>query len=127
MEKKASQLRNRLLDFSVSSIKICLRLKRTEIGRHIGGQLLRAGTSVGANYEEACGAFSRADFIYKLTIAYKEIRESIYWLKLILHSELLRDDSVLHALSEAQELRAIIGKSVKTAKGLEQPIKNHKS
>ena len=119
MEKKANQTRDRLLDFSVAVINICVKLKRTEIGRHVGGQLLRAGTSVGANYEEACGAVSRADFIYKLTIAYKEIRESIYWLKLIRHSKLLQDDEVLHALSEAQQLRAIIGKSIKTAKSRE--------
>jgi len=127
MEEKASKIRDRLLDFGAVVINICVKLKRTEIGRHIGGQLLRAGTSVGANYEEACGAVSRIDFIYKLTIVYKEIRESIYWLKLIIHSELLQDAEVLNALSEAQELRAIIGKSLKTAKSKERPIKNPKS
>lgn len=97
-------------------VQICVKLKRTAIGRHIGGQLLRAGTSVGANYEEACGAASRVDFIYKLTIVYKEIRESIYWLKLILHSDLLGEREVEDVLNEAQQLRAIIRKSVKTEK-----------
>ena len=108
MENKASQIRDRLLHFGVALIDICVKL--------------RAGTSVGANYEEACGAVSRTDFIYKLTIVYKDIRESIYWLKLIIHSQLLQDPEVLHALNEAQELRAIIGKSVKTAKSREHPI-----
>jgi four helix bundle protein len=75
---------------------------------------------VGANYEEACGAASRTDFIYKLTLVYKEIRESIYWLELIRHSGLLEENEVKDVLDEAKQIRAIIGKSVKTAKGKSQ-------
>jgi len=122
MEKKASQTKSRLLRFGVAIVRICIKLKRTAIGRHVGSQLLRAGTSVGANYEEACGAASRTDFIYKLTIVYKEIRESIYWLELIRHSGLLEENEIEDVLNEAKQIRAIIGKSVKTAKGKSQSI-----
>jgi four helix bundle protein len=116
MRKKVDQIRDRLLDFSVAIIQICVKLQRTAIGRHIGGQLLGAGTSVGANYEEACGAASRTDFIYKLTIVYREIRESIYWLKLLRKSELLGKEEADDILNEALQIRAIIGESLKTAK-----------
>jgi len=71
------------LDFAVEIIKLAVRLNKTSVGRHIGGQLTRSGTSPGANYEEACGAESRADFIHKLQIVLKELRESSYWLRLI--------------------------------------------
>ena len=56
------------------SSKLVVRLNKTAVGRHIGGQLTRSGTSAGANYEEACGAESRADFIHKLQIVLKELR-----------------------------------------------------
>ena len=72
-----------MLDYGVAIIKICARLSKMAIGKHIGNQLLRSGTSVGANYEEARGAQSKADFIHKLQIVLKETRESFYWLKLI--------------------------------------------
>ncbi len=89
MEKQSSKISERLLDYGAVIVKICSKLNRTAVGRHIGGQLLRAGTSAGANYEEACGAQSRADFIHKLHIVLKELRESKYWLNLILRSGLL--------------------------------------
>jgi len=122
MENKASQIRDRLLDLGAAVVKICVKLNKTAVGRHIGGQLLRAGTSVGANYEEACGARSKTDFVYKLHIVYKEIRESIYWLKLIQHSGLLKREQIQDVLGEAQQIRAIIGKSVKTAKGKRKSV-----
>lgn len=77
MEEKAIQISDRLLDYGGKIIKICIKLNKTAISKHIGNQLLRAGTSVEANYEEACGAQSRADFIHKLQIVLKEIKESM--------------------------------------------------
>jgi four helix bundle protein len=117
MEDKAKQISDRLLGFGVELIHICMRLNNTNAGRHIGLQLLRAGTSAGANYEEACGARSRADFINKVHIAFKEIRESIYWLKLIQRSNILHGIKIEHILNEARQVSAILGKSLKTAKG----------
>ena len=62
--------------------------------------MLRAGTSVGANYEEACGAQSKADFIHKLQIVLKEIREPMYWLKLLQRSNILKREEVKEAINE---------------------------
>lgn len=116
MEDKAAQISERLLDYGLAIIKICARLNKTAIGKHIGNQLLRSGTSVGANYEEARGAQSRADFIHKLHIVLKETRESMYWLKLIQRSQILRGAEFEEALKETERISKIIGKSVITAK-----------
>ena len=106
------------LDFAAKIIKLALRLNKTAVGRHIGNQLMRAGTSAGANYEEACGAESRADFAHKLQIVFKELKESLFWLKLIKRADLLsnEDDLLNFLLNESQELTNIIGKSVVTTK-----------
>jgi four helix bundle protein len=116
LKNKATQLSERLLDYGVSIVKICVRLNNTAIGRHISRQLLRAGTSVGANYEEARGAQSRADFLHKLQIVLKEIRESMYWLKLAQRSDIVKTQLIQEAIDEAVQISAIIGKSVITAK-----------
>ena len=88
------------------------------MGRHIGGQLTRSGTSAGANYEEACGAESRADFIHKLQIVLKELRESFYWLGLIKKVRILpgTDPKLRALLQEAKERTNIIAKSIITAR-----------
>ncbi|HIE12255.1 MAG TPA: four helix bundle protein [Desulfotomaculum sp.] len=116
MEDKATQISDRLLDYGATVIKICVKINKTAVGRHIGNQLLRAGTSVGANYEEACGAQSKADFIHKLQIALKEVRESLYWLKLIQRSNILEGEEIKKAINETQQVSAIIGRSIITAK-----------
>ena len=76
---------------------------------------MRAATGGGANYEEARGAESRADFIHKVSVATKELREALYWLELAQEAELL-DVSVEDLVREANELVAILTSSVKTAK-----------
>jgi four helix bundle protein len=83
---------------------------------HIGDQLLKAGTSPGANYEEACGAESRSDFIHKLGIVLKELKESRYWLKIIHNAGLLPLDHIKPLLAECEELCAIIARSIFTAR-----------
>jgi len=97
---------------------LVFRLKKTAVGRHIVGQLTRSGTSAGANYEEACGAESRADFIHKLQLVLKELRESSYWLRLMRKTTLVpKTDKNLEALiQESEELASIIAKSIVTAK-----------
>jgi len=116
VESKARQISERLLEYGVSIIKLCLELNKTDIGRHIGRQLLRSGTSVGANYEEACGAQSRADFIHKLQIVLKEVRESLYWIKLIQRSKILKAHDVSKVMNESREITNIVAKSLLTAK-----------
>ena len=116
MEEKANQLAERLLNYGVAIIKLRMKLDSTLRGKHVAGQLFRSGTSAGANYEEACGAQSRADFIHKLQIVLKELRESSYWLRLIQKSELVNNDNVDALIVETKQLINIIAKSLITAK-----------
>ncbi len=116
MNGKGDQLSERMLDFVVAVVKIVDALPKTVAGRHIGGQLISAGTSSGANYEEGCGAESRSDFIHKMSIVLKELKESRFWLRLINRTQMLSPKDVHPAIGECEELCAIIGKSVSTAK-----------
>lgn len=97
-------------------IKLITKLNKTGVGRHIGDQLMRSATSSGANYEEACSAESRADFVHKMQIVLKELRKSLYWLKLLERSKLIPSEDLQPLLSEANELVKIVAKSVITAK-----------
>ncbi|MFH1900797.1 MAG: four helix bundle protein [Candidatus Omnitrophota bacterium] len=78
-----NELSERLLNFAADVIKLVIQLNKTAMGRYVSGQLMRASTSAGANYEEACGAESRADFIHKVQIAFKELKESKYSLNTV--------------------------------------------
>jgi four helix bundle protein len=77
---------------------------------------VRAGTAAGANYEEARGAESRADFVHKLGIAWKETRESWYWLRLIQRAELVSPQLLASIVDEANQLSAILASSIATAR-----------
>lgn len=77
---------------------------------------MRSGTSSGANYEEARGAQSRADFLHKLQIVLKELRESLFWLRLIDKAQIIKEQGVASAIDETRQLGNIIAKSVVTAK-----------
>jgi four helix bundle protein len=116
MDEKSNQLSDRLLDFAADIIKITDALPQTLAGRHIGGQLIRAGTSGGSNYEEACGAESRSDFAHKMSIVLKELKEARFWLKLIHRTRMLTPQHTDPIIDECEQLCAIIGKSVSTAK-----------
>lgn len=116
MEEKPEQLSDRLLDFAVEIIKITDALPNTVAGRHVAGQLIRAGTSCGSNYEEACGAESRSDFAHKMSIVLKELKESRFWLRLISRTKMLASNRTEPVLEEWQQLCAIVAKSILTAK-----------
>jgi len=109
-------LDGRLLNYAVRVIKVVEALPKTLAGRRIGDQLLRSGTSPGAHYQEAQGAESSADFAHKLQVALKELRESVYWLSLIERAELLPAPRLTEIIDEGRQLRAILSKSVITAK-----------
>ena len=110
------ELSERLLNFAADVIKLVIQLNKTSIGRYIGGQLMRAATSAGANYEEACGAESRADFIHKVQITFKELKETRYWVRLIKKSRVVTNIYPETLLKEVEELISIIAKSIITAK-----------
>jgi four helix bundle protein len=84
-----SDLDERTLEYGTRIIKVVESLPKTLVGRTIGDQVLRSGLSVGANFQEAQGAESRADFTHKLQIALKEVRETTYWLHVIAKAEVL--------------------------------------
>ncbi len=109
-------LSERFEGFAAEVIKAIAKIQRNFAGRHIAGQLIRSVTSAGANYEEACGAESRQDFIHKLQIVLKELRESLFWLRVSLKADLVAMEVVRPLLIEGHELANIIGKSVVTAK-----------
>ena len=114
--KVPKDLSDRLESFAAEVIKGVHRINRTFAGRHIAGQLIRSSTSAGANYEEACGAESRQDFIHKLQIVLKELRESLFWLRISVKADLVTAEATNPLLREGKELANIIGKSVVTAK-----------
>ena len=89
--------------------------QRTE-GFVIGNQLGRAGTSVGANVEEAIGAFSKDDFIYKMSIALKEARETHYWLRVTRDSKVVMNDNIEKIISDTEEVMRILGAIVKSSR-----------
>ena len=93
----------------------------TSAGKKIADQVERCGTSIGANYEEAHGAQSRADFAHKMQMALKESRETRYWLCLVLEADLAPGFGVEALIDEATQLRAILGKSVATIRGSAKP------
>lgn len=117
---EGDKIAGRLIDFAVIIIKITNELPKTYAARHISGQLLRSGTSPGANYEEARGAESRADFIHKMGIVLKELKESRYWLKLIHRAKMLTRQKIDNIINECEELCAITAKSIITAKSKKQ-------
>jgi four helix bundle protein len=113
---KGDDIAHRLLLFAVRVLQLVRRLQRDMVGRHIARQLLRSATAGGANYEESRAAESRADFVHKVSIAAKELRESRYWLRLIRQSSLVCPEFVNEHVNEASELIAILTASARTAR-----------
>ena len=113
---KANDLEKRLIGFAAAIVTLSTKLPRTPQGRHICDQMLRSGTATAANYGEARGAESRADFIHKLKIVFKELSETTIWLEVTAQSSLLPVEQVGPILSENRELCRIIGASIRTAR-----------
>ena len=112
----AEELRDRTKKFALRIIKVINALPKTVTGRAIGNQLIRCGTSIGANYRAACRGRSKAEFNSKLHIVLEEADESIFWLELIIEAGLLPKNRIQSILTEANELTAIFAKSYYTAK-----------
>ncbi len=117
MENRRFDLEDRLIEFSALIIDIVETLPITRVGNHIAGQLLRSGTAAAPDYGEAQGAESRRDFIHKLKIGLKELRETRVWLKLLKLKVITPSIEVIdRALAECEELTAIFAASISTAK-----------
>src|SRR5215471_17469532 len=91
---RADQLEKRLISFAAKIVFLSSNLPKTQQGKHISSQILRSGTASAANYGEARGAESRADFIHKLKIVFKELNETAIWLEMIAQTSLLPASTV---------------------------------
>jgi four helix bundle protein len=109
------ELKQRTKKFALRAMKLVDALPRTTVGRAIGNQLMRSGTSVGANYRSACRGRSVAEFIAKIGIVEEESDESGYWMELIIEGGLMKPGLVNDLLREANELTAIMTASRKSA------------
>jgi four helix bundle protein len=109
-------LEERLLDFGARVGLVVDALPDSRMGRHVAGQMVRCGTSAAPNYAEGCAAESRADFVHKLGIVLKELRETRVWLRLSVKSKLLPIAKLSALIDECTQLMNIIGKSIVTAK-----------
>jgi len=108
---------DKCVNFSVKINKLRKYLREKQHEYNNSDQIQRSGTSIGANYCEACNAVSKADFINKLSIAQKEAKETIYWLRVLHGSEFIPDEQYSELLRDVDELHRILSASIKTAKG----------
>lgn len=116
MTEKKYDLEERLIDFAVSIIKLVENLPNTKSGNHLGGQHLRSGTSPSLNYGEAKSGESKNDFVHKMKVCLKELRESHNCLRIILRAKISPDEHiVLYNIDECNELISIFVKSIITA------------
>lgn len=115
MSKRVFDLEDRLIDFTLLVDDIIEKLPNTRLGNHIGNQLTRASTSPALNYGEAQSAESSKDFIHKLKIILKELRETRVCLKIIMKKPLVKENQVQSVFDENNQLIAIFLKSIETA------------
>ena len=111
-----SPLKERTYNFALQIIRLIESLPRNRIADVLGNQLLRCGTSVGANYRAACRARSQADFIAKMGIVEEEADESIYWMELLTSAGIVKPDQVRSLINEANEILAMTVTSIRTAR-----------
>ena len=111
----AVEMQRRTFDFAVRVVRLVRALPKTVEARAVGGQLVRSGTSVGANYRASCKARSKPEFIAKIGVVEEEADESAYWMDLIIATDMLKPKLVEPLLTEARELTRIAGKSRVTA------------
>ena len=115
-EARNSELKERTFGFGLRIVRLVQSLPKVGSADILGRQLLRSGTSVGANYRAATRARSRADFIAKLGIAEEECDETIYWMDMLIELKLISKHRTRELHSEAEQLLAIIVSSIKTAR-----------
>lgn len=115
------EMKHRTKSFALRIVRLVESLPATRTSEVLGKQLLRSGTSVGANYRAACRAKSLPDFISKLGIVEEEADESIYWIELLIDSNQVRQNLVAALLDEANQIVAIIVSAIRTSKSKRNP------
>ena len=109
-------LDGRLIEFAGRIIDVSESCKNSRAGNHIAGQLLRSGTSPAPNYAEACAAESRNDFIHKMQICLKELRETFVWLRISINKKLVPSPLINETLTECEQLIRIFRSSITTTR-----------
>jgi four helix bundle protein len=121
---KQEILKDRTKQFAIRIVKLFRALPKTDEARIIGKQVLRSGTSVGANYRAVCRSRSNAEFISKIGIVVEEADETVFWLELLVETEIVNAKQMKNLLDEANELLAIFAASQITAKSNSTKFKN---
>jgi four helix bundle protein len=114
---RAADLKARTKSFAIRIVQLYRSLPRSTDAQILGKQLLRSGTSVAANYRAACRSRSKAEFISKMSVVLEEADESAFWLELMAETDTLSSARTQPLLKETNELAAIFGASIRTAKG----------
>ena len=110
------EMKSRTKAYANRVVKLCSSLPDGWIAQTLGKQLLRSGTSVGANYRAVCRAKSTADFLNKLRIVEEECDESLFWMELLVENGLIKSSRLTGLMNEADEILAIVVSSAKTAR-----------
>jgi four helix bundle protein len=116
-QPKSTDLRVRTKAFALRIVRLCDALPRSRSCDVIGRQLLRSGTSIGANYRAACRSRSAAEFLAKLGIVEEEADETVYWIELLMESGAVRPELLTDLRAEAGEIVAMVVASIRTARG----------
>src|SRR6266571_3220987 len=116
MSTFVDEFKKRTKRFALRVIRLIESLPTGKTANHIGGQLLRAGTSVGANYRAACRARSNADFCSKMGIVEEEADECMFWMELLIEAQLVRAKLLQSLMDEANEILSIVVASIRTAR-----------
>ena len=117
MNEKPQEISERAFVFAVRVVKLCQNLdEKPGVSRTLANQLLRSGTSIGANLEESKGGQSRADYLTKVSIALKEARETHYWLRLLVAADIVAENQLTSLLDESNQIIAILTTIVKKLK-----------
>jgi four helix bundle protein len=110
------EMKARTKTYANRVVKLCAALPQDWVARTLGTQLLRSGTSVGANYRAVCRAKSTADFLNKLRIVEEECDESLFWMELLVENNLVKARRLTSLMQEGNEILAIVVSSAKTAR-----------
>ena len=116
-ETQPEDIKVRTFRFALQIIALVEQLPNTISAKTIGKQLIRSGTSIGANVEEATAAHSKSDFVYRMNISLREARETLFWLRLLEASKILTSAALADTLKEADEITRILGAIVSSARG----------
>jgi four helix bundle protein len=125
--KENNIIQQKSFRFGVNVVDLCRELKEKKKETVLSNQLLRSGTSIGANIEEGLGCQSKKDFYFRITVAYKEARETLYWLKLLEESHLLEKGKADCIIRDCNEILRILGTILKTIRNNSAIAPSHNS